>query len=166
MGKGDADMCCLGYGGKRMTIPRTLTLGGLAMAALMCHGCVDVPLVPREQYRIRAARFQIDSFLQGLYRYKADVGSFPPEARGLAGLTSDAESAGWRGPYIRNLPKDPWGHDYIYKFPGFDSEPEILSYGADGVPGGEGPNADISSRNLSADLRNSRQRGHDGILHQ
>jgi len=49
----------------------------------------------------------------------------------------------------RNLPRDPWKNDYVYLVPGSDGEPyEILSYGADGEPGGEGEQADISSLDL------------------
>lgn len=90
--------------------------------------------------------------MHALHRYKTDIGDFPAEDRGLGGLVNDAGSAGWRGPYVRSLPKDLWGHDYVYRFPKSDAEPEVLSYGADGAPGGEGPNADISSKNLPADL--------------
>ena len=57
----------------------------------------------------------------------------------------DAEN--WNGPYMpKDVPKDPWQHDYIYKFPGdHGDEPDIISYGADGQPGGDGINADIGS---------------------
>ena len=41
---------------------------------------------------------------------------------------------------------DPWGHPYLYKFPGeHGDEPDIITYGADGQAGGEGLNADIVS---------------------
>ena len=45
--------------------------------------------------------------------------------------------------------RDPWDRSYLYVMPGPDGHPyEVLSYGADGQPGGEGENADISSANL------------------
>jgi alkanesulfonate monooxygenase SsuD/methylene tetrahydromethanopterin reductase-like flavin-dependent oxidoreductase (luciferase family) len=53
----------------------------------------------------------------------------------------------WGGPYLaKDIPMDPWGRPYIYRFPGQHSEdPEVISLGADGQPGGEGINADIVS---------------------
>ena len=53
----------------------------------------------------------------------------------------------WNGPYIeKEIPKDPWGHDYVYRFPGEHGDgPDIVSLGRDGQPGGEGFDADIVS---------------------
>ena len=43
------------------------------------------------------------------------------------------------------MPLDPWGHAYVYKAPGAKGEYEIVSYGRDGQPGGEGEAADIKN---------------------
>ena len=53
----------------------------------------------------------------------------------------------WAGPYLpQDIPMDPWAHPYLYKFPGdHGDEPDIISLGADGNPGGDGNNADIVS---------------------
>ena len=52
----------------------------------------------------------------------------------------------WDGPYLKKeVPPDPWGKPYIYKSPGDHGPYDIISYGADGVPGGEDNNRDISS---------------------
>jgi general secretion pathway protein G len=58
-----------------------------------------------------------------------------------------ANTAQWAGPYLQmDIPNDPWGHPYNYKFPGdHGDEPDISSFGADGQPGGDGINADITS---------------------
>ena len=46
--------------------------------------------------------------------------------------------------------RDPWGNSYLFVVPGPSDHPyEIVTYGADGQPGGEGENADISSVNIS-----------------
>jgi len=46
----------------------------------------------------------------------------------------------------RKLPKDPWEAEYMYEIPhGDERRPEVYSYGKDGVPGGEGEDADISN---------------------
>ena len=54
---------------------------------------------------------------------------------------------GWQGPYLpQDLPTDPWNRPYVYKYPGeHGDEPDILSYGADGQPGGVDMNEDIGS---------------------
>ena len=53
----------------------------------------------------------------------------------------------WKGPYLKGgvIPQDPWGNDYIYKKPGDHGEFDIISYGADGQPGGEDEDADIGN---------------------
>jgi general secretion pathway protein G len=95
-----------------------------------------------------AARAQINSFMTALGSMKLDTGNFPPTELGLQALRVKPEdSAQWAGPYLpQDAPMDPWGHPYLYKFPGeHGDEPDIISLGADGQPGGEGVNADIVS---------------------
>jgi general secretion pathway protein G len=98
--------------------------------------------------RITAARAQISGFMTALGTYKLDTGIFPTTEQGLQALRVKPQDANqWNGPYMpQDIPKDPWGHDYVYKFPGdHGDEPDIICYGGDGQPGGEGLNADIVS---------------------
>jgi len=99
--------------------------------------------------RITAARAQIQNFQTALGSYKLDTGTFPTaEQGGLQALrVKPPDVAQWAGPYLpKDVPKDPWGHDYSYKYPGdHGDEPDIICYGADGQPGGEGLNADLVS---------------------
>jgi general secretion pathway protein G len=98
--------------------------------------------------RITATRSQIHNFMTALGAYKLDTGLFPTTEQGLAALrVKPNDLNNWNGPYMpQDIPKDPWGHDYAYKYPGdHGDEPEIISFGADGQPGGEGLNADILS---------------------
>jgi general secretion pathway protein G len=98
--------------------------------------------------RHTAAKAQINSFMTALGSYKLDTGSYPNTEVGLNALRAKPEGLnGWNGPYLsQELPLDPWGHPYAYKFPGdHGDEPDIISLGADGAPGGEGNNADIVS---------------------
>lgn len=75
-----------------------------------------------------------------------DVGRYPTEDEGLKALTQQPENLpNWGGPYLKKPPKDPWGRDYVYKFPGEHGPYDIMSYGADGQAGGEGENADITN---------------------
>ena len=60
--------------------------------------------------------------------------------------TSEPVPANWKtGGYLEKAPKDPWGHDYLYLQPGLKGEIDVMSYGADGQPGGEGYDADLGS---------------------
>ena len=98
--------------------------------------------------KVTAARTQINAFSNALAMYKLDTGGFPTTEQGLQALRVQPEGLGqWQGPYLQqDVPADPWGHAYVYKFPGeHGDEPDILSYGGDGQPGGDGNNADILS---------------------
>ena len=92
-----------------------------------------------------AARAQMALFETALDTYRLDVGKYPTTEQGLQSLrTSDGEK--WDGPYLpKSVPKDPWGHPYVYKRAD-NGEVEIISLGADGTEGGEGEDKDISSR--------------------
>lgn len=87
--------------------------------------------------RITAARTQIEAFEGALQTYHIDNGRFPTNDEGLAAIR----------PYLnKDIPNDPWGHPYVYKYPGdHGPEPDVISYGADGQAGGDGVNADIVS---------------------
>ena len=90
---------------------------------------------------------QVEAFQKAVGRYREDCGQYPSARDGLNALIHDPGVAGWSGPYLRKeLPLDPWHRPYIYLLSA-DSAPEILSYGADGMPGGKLFDADISSRN-------------------
>lgn len=92
--------------------------------------------------RITTAKTQIKLLEQALTDYKLDVGSFPENLQLL--VTNEGEVEKWDGPYLKPaVPKDPWGNDYVYVCPGEHGDFDLSSYGADGVEGGEGENADI-----------------------
>ncbi|MDP1858406.1 MAG: type II secretion system major pseudopilin GspG [Gemmatimonadaceae bacterium] len=97
------------------------------------------------------ARSQIEMFGAALDAYRLDAGHYPSTANGLAALSqapNGAAAASWRGPYLRKVvPLDPWNHPYAFVAPGTVNPTgyDLLSYGADGTPGGDGDNADIVS---------------------
>lgn len=98
--------------------------------------------------RRTAARSQINSFMTALGAYKLDTGTFPSTEMGLAALRVRPEGVNqWTGPYLpQDIPLDPWGRPYLYRYPGeHGDEPDIVSLGADGQPGGDGNDADIVS---------------------
>ena len=94
-----------------------------------------------------AAMSQIENFIGALAAYHTDVGSFPTTDEWLEALRTNPGHAGWNGPYLpKDVPRDPWGTPYAYIYPGtHGSAPDIVSYGADRQPGGEGINSDIVS---------------------
>ena len=96
----------------------------------------------------KTARVQIQDFEQAAELFKLDVGRFPTAEEGLASLiTKPASATGWNGPYLKKseLPKDPWGRDYVFAAPGKHGEIDIYTLGADGSPGGDGENADVGN---------------------
>ena len=119
-----------------------------AWCALYCLGIAEVHC--RIPPRSLSAKIQIQNFLIALQSYKADTGSFPAASEGLEALRTNPGHAGWTGPYLpRDIPLDPWGAPYIYTYPGsHGSGPDIMSYGADRRPGGEGIYADVVSWEL------------------
>ena len=96
---------------------------------------------------VNTARAQIDAFDKALDQYRLDVGRYPASEQGLQALIeAPAGEARWNGPYLKKaVPTDPWGQAYQYRQPGEHGEYDILSLGADGQPGGEGPAADIGN---------------------
>ncbi|MCC6364900.1 MAG: type II secretion system major pseudopilin GspG [Bryobacterales bacterium] len=98
--------------------------------------------------RATAARQQVNSFMTALGTYKLDTGLFPTNEQGLQALRVKPQGVNqWQGPYLpQEIPVDPWGRPYAYKYPGeHGDEPDVISFGADGQPGGDGINTDIVS---------------------
>lgn len=101
-----------------------------------------------EKAKADAAKIEINQIGQTLDLYKLEVGKYPTSQEGLQALiTAPSGVSNWNGPYWKNgtIPKDPWGNEYKYTSPGSKSPYEILSYGADGKEGGDGPNKDITN---------------------
>jgi general secretion pathway protein G len=101
-----------------------------------------------DKARKTQAKAQINAYLTALASYKLDVGVYPTTEQGLEALRVKPENvSNWQGPYVQqDIDLDPWKHPYVYKFPGdHGDEPDLICYGGDGQPGGEGLNADIVS---------------------
>jgi general secretion pathway protein G len=97
--------------------------------------------------QVKTAKAQIVGFEKALDQYRLDVGHYPTTQDGLAALMAKPPTeTKWDGPYLsKAIPEDPWGHPYVYKSPGDHGDFDLLSYGRDGRPGGEGEDADITS---------------------
>lgn len=124
---------------------------------LILAGAVALNLL-HEPGRAKQARAKSDLavFKTALQLYLDDNGVLPSQRQGLLALverpTTPPVPARWRpGGYLdrTSLPRDPWNNDYLYLVPGRAREPfEIVCHGADGQPGGEGDNSDLSSSAL------------------
>jgi general secretion pathway protein G len=108
-------------------------------------------VAPNIFQHVGAAKSQIEMLGAALDAYRLDNGRYPTTEQGLGSLwekpTIDPP-ANWKAPYLRKpVPLDPWGRPYIYFFPGQVNTQgyDLVSYGADGKPGGEGEDADILS---------------------
>ena len=123
------------------------------MVVLVIIGILAALIVPNvldsaDEARSTAAKSDVANLTQALKLYKLDNQRFPSSEQGLQALvakpTSEPIPPNWR-PYLPKLPNDPWGRPYQYLSPGIKGEVDVMSFGADGQPGGEGKNADIGS---------------------
>jgi len=123
------------------------------MVVLVIIGVLAALIVPNvldraDDARVTAARTDVNNLMQALKLYKLDNQRYPSGEQGLQALvakpTTGAIPPNWK-PYLEKLPNDPWGRAYQYLNPGVKGEIDVMSFGADGQPGGEGKNADVGS---------------------
>jgi general secretion pathway protein G len=120
-------------------------------------GLLAALVVPRmihrtDEAKVTAARIQIRNFETALRSFRADNGFYPSTEQGLHALVEPPDTGRIpehyrRGGYTgkREVPLDPWGNEFVYMSPATAGDYEIICYGADGLPGGKGIDADISS---------------------
>ena len=123
------------------------------MVVLVIIGVLAALIVPNvldraEDARVMAARTDVNNLMQALKLYKLDNQRAPTSEQGLQALIAKPSTGptppNWK-PYLDKLPNDPWGRPYQYLNPGIKGEIDVMSFGADGQPGGEGKNADVGS---------------------
>jgi general secretion pathway protein G len=116
------------------------------LAAMIAPKIMDRP----DEARIIAAKQDIATVVQALKMYRLDNIRYPTTEQGLQALVTKPAIApvpeNWKsGGYLEKLPKDPWGHAYVYLNPGRHGDIDVISLGSDGESGGEGRDADIGS---------------------
>lgn len=105
-----------------------------AGAVLLTYVTTDYTLAPKQRLAMEQIRR-----MEGVFKvYYRTMGHFPSEQEGFTPLIESH--------VLESIPVDPWGRPYVYLFN--NQRTGVVSYGADGVPGGEGDNADISSGGL------------------
>ena len=126
------------------------------MVVVVILGVLAALIVPRvvgrtDDARAVAARQDITAILQALKLYRVDSSRYPTVTQGLEALVTKPATepvpSNWKS-YLDRMPKDPWGKPYLYLNPGAHGEIDVFSFGADGQPGGSGPDADIGSWDL------------------
>jgi general secretion pathway protein G len=98
--------------------------------------------------RVDTAKLQINQTELALDLFRIDLGRLPSTEEGLKALLDAPPDPGaWRGPYLKKADavRDPWGRPFIYRRPGERGEYDLISYGADGKPGGTGEDLDVSN---------------------
>jgi general secretion pathway protein G len=121
---------------KGMTLVEVIVV--IAIIAIITS-LVAIAVVPQlGSAQVDAAKIEINNIMNALDLYYLKHKSYPNAAGGLQALVAEE--------FLKKPPKDPWKNDYVYILEG--GKPVVISYGADGAPGGEGKNADISSKNL------------------
>ncbi|MBW2634314.1 MAG: type II secretion system major pseudopilin GspG [Deltaproteobacteria bacterium] len=130
------------------------------MVVIVILGILAGLIVPRimgrpEEAKQLKAKLTIESLETSLRLYKLDTGSYPTTEQGLQALIERPDTGnvpkGYRDSgYLEKgrVPRDPWENEFVYLSPGVNGEYDIVSYGADGIPGGEGKNKDIKSWEL------------------
>ena len=95
-----------------------------------------------DKARTMTAKAQIEMLSAAIDTYRLDMGKFPKSLDEIR----RSEDPRWEGPYLpKDVPLDPWNNLYVYKYPGEHGPYDIISYGQDGKPGGEGNDRDIVS---------------------
>lgn len=123
------------------------------MVVLLIIGVLAALIVPNvlsraDDARVTAAKVDVNNLVQALKLYKLDNQRYPTSEQGLQALltkpTTNPIPSNWKS-YLDQLPSDPWGHAYVFINPGIQGEIDVMSFGADGVAGGDGNAADIGS---------------------
>lgn len=106
-------------------------------------GILAAVAIPRlggrvKQAQIAAAQADVNNIGMALRLYEVDNGAYPSSLQGL--VASPGSVPNWRGPYLeKGVPKDPWGNDYVYAFPGSRNPNgyDLHSLGPDGAESGD-----------------------------
>ncbi len=122
------------------------------MVVILILGILAALILPQvigrqDQAKVGAAKRDLATLSDEISQFRLDCDRYPSTEEGLNSLMVQPNDApGWHGPYSRKaIPNDPWGHPYVYQYPGPGGNDSFLlaSYGKDGVEGGEGDNADL-----------------------
>jgi general secretion pathway protein G len=126
----------LRFSRKRSHLGFTLVEMLLVLVILATLAAIVIPKFAgrSQQAKITAAKSQISSIEIALDAFEVDNGYYP-KSGGLDELINQpANASGWKGPYLKNIPPDPWGSNYTYDYPGKHNPNgyDLMSPGPDG----------------------------------
>lgn len=122
------------------------------MVVVIIIGLLSAMILPNifgnqiKAFRVKT-KSDISTMSQALGMYRLDNFTYPSTSEGLNALSTNPGKQSWTGPYLKRVPKDPWGNAYQYQYPGTHNSDsfDLMSFGPDGTAGGEGDNADIGN---------------------
>jgi general secretion pathway protein G len=127
----------------------------VVVAILAILATIIVPKIMKrpEEARRTKAIMDVKAIETALNLYRLDNGNYPSTEQGLDALvtkpTTGVIPKNWKEEgYLDKVPKDPWGNSFVYLSPGLHKEFDLESFGADGVDGGEGKDADVENWNI------------------
>lgn len=121
------------------------------MVVVIIIGLLSAMILPNifgnqiKAFRVKT-KSDISGISQAMGMYRLDNFTYPSTSEGLNALSINPGKPNWAGPYLK-VPKDPWGNPYQYQYPGTHNPDsfDLMSFGPDGVAGGEKDNADIGN---------------------
>ena len=128
----------------------------LVIMGLLISVVAPTVLNSADDARLQKVQADFKAIETALKIYRLDNYIYPSTEQGLLALVEpsslEPEPRNFKqGGYLEEVPLDPWGRPYLYLSPGENGEVDIYSLGADGLPGGEGQNADIGNWRSSED---------------
>ena len=141
----------LGAGARGFTLIEIMVV--VVILAILAALIVPRVMSRPDEARVIAAQQDIRTIVQALKLYRLDNLRYPSTEQGIAALVKPPSvpplAPNWKtGGYLERMPKDPWGNPYQYLNPGLRGEIDVFSFGADGIAGGEGFDADVGSWSL------------------
>lgn len=123
------------------------------MVVIIIIGVLAAVVVPRyvaqaEVAKVTTTKAQMKTVAGQLALFKMGSGRYPSSGEGLRALLekpADFKGMWPKGGFLEGMPRDAWGNDFIYVYPGTrdNKDYDLISYGADGKSGGTDENADI-----------------------
>lgn len=117
----------------------------VSLAILAMIAAISAPSVMRYFGGARSdtAGIELETLGTAIEFYRLGVGRYPENLQALIEKPANVES--WNGPYLSKkvIPRDPWGYEYLYRYPGEHGVYDLYTLGADNAEGGEGEDRDI-----------------------